>query len=209
MTQKSTKDSEYFGSGVQRLGAIYAEALLNVAIDRGQVDEVGQELDLLIDEVFRQSPDFETLLGSRAIRREQKTPILTQAFQGRCSELFFDFLLVLNNHDRLELLRAIRKVYRTLQDVRANRIRVRVQVATEMNEEQIHSLRQTLEASLKMEPLFDIQLNPDLLGGMIIQMGDEVYDTSVRTRLETIRTELLSRSNYEIQSKRDRFSYSG
>jgi len=49
-------------------------------------------------------------------------------------------------------------------------------------------------------------VDESLLGGMIVQVGDQVFDSSVRNRIEAIRTQLLARSSYEIQTGRDRFS---
>jgi F-type H+-transporting ATPase subunit delta len=50
------------------------------------------------------------------------------------------------------------------------------------------------------------QVDPDLLGGLIVRVGDWVYDASVRRELETLRSELIARSSHEIQSRRDQFS---
>jgi F-type H+-transporting ATPase subunit delta len=48
-------------------------------------------------------------------------------------------------------------------------------------------------------------VDPSLLGGLVVRTGDYVYDASVRTRLETIRKQLIERSSHEIQTGRDRF----
>ena len=68
------------------------------------------------------------------------------------------------------------------------------------------SLVQRLRTLLKKEPSLDEAVDPALIGGMTIKVGDYVYDASVRTRLQEIRKQLIARSSYEIQSGRDRFS---
>jgi F0F1-type ATP synthase delta subunit len=62
---------------------------------------------------------------------------------------------------------------------------------------------------LKAEPVLRVREDPDLLGGMVVRVGAKVFDGSVRSRLETLRNQLLSRGSHEIQAGRDRFSHPG
>jgi F-type H+-transporting ATPase subunit delta len=194
--------------GAQRVGQVYAEALFNAAEKKGQVQAVLEELDSLIRDLFAADPQFEVFLASGAIGRDQKDKVIRSVFANRASHLFTNFLLVLNHHDRLELLRPILTAARELHDQRAHRIRVQVRSAVPLPDDQrdrlIHELRQTFH----LEPVLQPKVDPDLLGGMVVRVGDWVYDTSVRTQLETIRNQLIARSSYEIQSGRDRFSVS-
>ena len=57
-------------------------------------------------------------------------------------------------------------------------------------------------------PVITLEVDPSLIGGLVVQVGDEVYDASVRTRLEQLRGRLIERKTHEIQSRRDHFSYS-
>jgi F-type H+-transporting ATPase subunit delta len=194
--------------GAQRVAQVYAEALLNAAEKKGQVERVLEELDSLIRDLFGADPQFEVFLSSGAIGRDQKAKVLRSIFENRASELFTNFLLVLNHHDRLDILRPILTAVHELYDQRAHRLRVQVRSAVPLPDDQrerlIHELRQTFH----LEPVLQPQVDPDLLGGMVVRVGDWVYDTSVRTQLETIRNQLIARSSYEIQSGRDRFSIS-
>jgi F-type H+-transporting ATPase subunit delta len=79
-------------------------------------------------------------------------------------------------------------------------VRVRVSTAVELTDAQKADLTATLAGMLKQTPVLDVRVAPDLLGGMVVQIGDRVIDTSVRTRLETIRTLLLDKaSSYALQ----------
>ncbi|MBY0513297.1 MAG: F0F1 ATP synthase subunit delta, partial [Gemmataceae bacterium] len=69
------------------------------------------------------------------------------------------------------------------------------------------ALTQTLAAALGKTPILVVRPNPALLGGLVVHVGDTVYDTSVRSKLQTARTKLLARGSHEIQSRRDRFSH--
>jgi F-type H+-transporting ATPase subunit delta len=81
-----------------------------------------------------------------------------------------------------------------------------VRAAAQLDDAQQNTLRDTLRSALSKEPILNIKVDPNLLGGMVVQVGDEVFDASVRTRIETLRKQLLASSSHEIQVRRDRFS---
>ncbi len=192
--------------GSQRVARVYAEALLNAADKQGQVDDVLDELATLTGEVFRKDPQFEAFLASGAIGRDRKAQVLRDLFEHRASSVFFNFLMVLNNHERLGLLRPIRAAYQELYDERARRIRVLVRTAVPLPDDQRARLRQELHDTFHLEPILETRVDPDLLGGMVVRVGDWLYDASVRTQIENLRNQLIARSSYEIQSGRNRFS---
>jgi len=191
--------------GAQRIAKVYAEALLNAAQKQGQAEQVLSELESLIVDVFPAEPNFEAFLSSGAIGRDRKAPIIQDVFGPRSSEVFTNFLLVLNHRGRLDLLRPIVVAARDLADERARRVRVRVRSAVPLPEDQRDRLRADLRTSLGLEPILVADVDPEILGGLIVQVGDWQYDSSVRTQLNTLRNQLIERSNYEIQSRRDRF----
>jgi F-type H+-transporting ATPase subunit delta len=197
------------GSSERRVAKVYAEALLDVAQERNLADAIGDELDSLINDVYALAPDVETALSSPVHKRSMKAPVIAHAFKSRVSELLFNFLNVLNSKDRLELVRHVAAAYRDLLDQRAKRVRVSVRSAVPLSESQTEGLRRAIEAATGLEPIIAPRVQEELLGGMIVQVGDHVFDSSVRTRIETIRNQLLARSSYEIQAGRDRFSHSG
>ena len=117
-----------------------------------------------------------------------------------------NFLLVLNDHDRLDALRSIAASIHTLNEKRTGKVRVHVRSALPLASDQQDALRQELRTAFGREPLLETSVDPDLLGGLTVQVGDVLYDASIRTRLEQMRTQLIERSSHAIQSQRDRFS---
>jgi F-type H+-transporting ATPase subunit delta len=189
-----------------RIARVYAEALLNAAARRGQEEAAGEELDGLVEEVFRTDPRVEQLLASPAVPRQAKGPVLRAVFGSRASELFTNFLEVLNAHGRLDLLRYIRAAYHELLDQRAHRVRVQVHSAVPLLDAQRQRLEQELREVFQVQPVLQAQVDPDLLGGLTVRIGDWLYDASVRTQIHTIRNQLITGSSHEIQRWRDRFS---
>src|SRR5262249_56818031 len=115
MNEGDVRPSEYYADvTAQRVARVYAEALLRAAEQQGAVDAVHDELAELVDKVLKADPQLEEFLASSAVGRHEKAGILEKAFQGRTGEVFYHFLMVLNEHERLRLLRPIRTALRAL-----------------------------------------------------------------------------------------------
>jgi len=187
------------------IGRVYAQALLNDAAAQNQEQETLEELEALVDQLFAAHPELEEFLTGDTLGRESKGKIIDAAFSNRCSERLFNFLHVLNDHDRLGLIRPIVYLYRQLLDTRRGRMRVAVRSAVPLASDQRERLQTELRQVFHREPLLEEQVEPDLLGGLIVRVGDWLYDASIRTRLEQLQDEIIERSSHEIQSGRDRF----
>jgi F-type H+-transporting ATPase subunit delta len=191
--------------GSQRVARVYAQALLDAAGAAGQVEDVLQDLDGLFADVIRADPEFEAFLASGAIGRRAKAEVIERAFAGRANPLFVNFLLVLNEHDRLDLLRGVRQAAREISDERAGRMPVLVRSAVPLPDDQRERLRGELREAFRKEPVLETRVDPALLGGLVVRVGDWLYDASVRARLEEIRNQLIASGSHEIQSRRDHF----
>ena len=204
--QEAARHRTVLDVGEQRVAKVYAEALLNAAATQGDVDGVVEEFESLVNDVFTQTPEFEALLSSGAIGRKQKDEVLRKIFADKLSPVFLNFLLVLSDHERLDMLRGILAAAQELRDERTGRMRVEVQSATPLPEDQRERLRRELKETFEREPLLSVRTDPELLGGLVVRVGDWLYDASVRTQLQSIRNQIIERSSHEIQSGRDRFS---
>jgi len=190
----------------QRVAHVYAEALLNAAEQQGQGDTVLEELTSLVFDVFKSEPRLEILLSSAAVGRARREEVIRRVFEGKASKLFLNFLLVLNTQERLELLRPILAELRSLRDQRAGRVRVAVASAVPLPDDQRQRLQDDLAHLLHREPVLTLTVEPEMIGGIRIRVGDWQYDASVRTELDNIRNQIIMGSSHEIQSQRDRFS---
>lgn len=175
-----------------RIARVYVEALLGVAARDGQAEELGDELDGVVRDVVGGHPEVAAFFNSPAITRRERGPVLEAALGGNASPLLRNFLGVLNNNNRLDLLPAVAAAYREALDQRAGRVRVWVRSAAPLDDAERDELARTLAASLGKEPILLVRVEPELLGGLVVQVGDRVYDSSVRSRLEALRTHLLA-----------------
>jgi len=182
------------GSLSARLARVYAEALLSAALKESpaSVEELGTELTEFVAAVSANTDVF-AFLASPAVGKKAKLAVLTPALAGHASHLFRGLVSVLAANNRLDLLRYVAAAYNQILDQRAGRVPVKITAAVPLNDEQKQSLVKHLRNILRQEPVLNVRVEPDLLGGLVVQVGDTVIDTSVRARLQSLRTLLLAR----------------
>lgn len=185
----------------------YAEALLGAAQAAGEVEGTLADLDALIEHVWRARPEFARLLASPSHSPQDKDRILTETFEGRLDGTLLRFLRVLNRHGRMEFLDAIAAQARSQWEFRQHRRRVRVRSAVPLDDGQLAALRDRLSQMMQMTPIITAEVDPSILGGLVIQVGDYVYDSSVRNRyLAALRRQLVEEKVHQFRAQRDRIT---
>ncbi len=192
--------------GAQRLARVYATALLDAAAKQGlEATAVIAELDSLLDDVLQHHQQLGVLFTGAAVGRNVRREAILKALTGRASDVLLRFLLVLNDHERLPLLRPIRAATHALEDERHKRYPVHVWSAVPLTDEQKARLAEGVRQRFRVEPILRTHVDPSLLGGLKLRIGDQQLDDTVRRRLDDILTQILAKGSYEIQSGRDRF----
>ena len=169
----------------------YAEALLNAAQNEGDVDAVLEEFDEIVRGVLLAFPRFADLLADPSVAVAEKDRILVDAFQGKASEIVVRFLRVLNRHGRLDLIGPVAREARTIWDRRQNRKAVEVRSAVALDDDQKRGVVDRLAGWIGGTPIVAWEVQPGLLGGLIVKVGDQVYDASLKNRLEQFRRRIV------------------
>jgi len=190
----------------RHVSRVYAESLYRAAEKENQVETVLEELEGIVRDVFDKDGGLELFFSSAAIGRDRKGEVIRSAFDGRVSGVLRQFFDVLNEHDRLDMIRSIAGAFRTLYDKKSRRVVVNVTSAVALTDEERARVSSDVKTVSQFEPILQETVDPDILGGIIIRIRDWVYDASVRSRLQAIRRQLIERSSHGIQSGRDRFS---
>jgi F-type H+-transporting ATPase subunit delta len=193
--------------GSEHVATVYAEAMLGAAQDAGQTESLLAELDSLVADVLDRFPALERLLGSALVSHEEKAGILDRVFGASASPLLMNSLKVVSRHGRLDCLRAIHRRLHELDNQARNRIPVVLSTATPVGEALAGRLRKSLSQLFGGEPILSRVVDPELIGGAVVRVGDTVYDGSVANQLKRARQQMIDRSVHEIQSRRDRFRY--
>ena len=193
--------------GAEHIADVYAEAFLGAAQASGQLAAMLEEFDSLVTDVLAPMPEFERVLGSALVAHEEKVGLLDRILGPQASPLLLNFLKVLSHHGRLDCLRPIHHQVHELYNRMQGRTRVRLTTPVPINDALATQIAQELGTLLGTELLLDRAVDPDLIGGAVIQLGDTVYDDSIAAQLHRVRQQILDRSAHEIQSRRDRFRH--
>ncbi|MDQ3865642.1 MAG: ATP synthase F1 subunit delta [Actinomycetota bacterium] len=170
---------------------IYAEALLEAAKDKDVTARVREEFDALIAAV-EASDELADLLRNPQIERVSKRAALATVLAG-ASEVFRNFVLLVAEKDRIGELREIHAEWERLLAAEERVIEVELTTAVELSDEEATTLVRKIEDAAGRRVDATRQVDPDLIGGLVLRAGSVRVDGSVRGRLETLRQELLAR----------------
>jgi F-type H+-transporting ATPase subunit delta len=187
----------------RQIARVYAEALFNAACTNQQDHAVLLELQQLQEALYGQDAGLGLFFESASITRERKAEAIDKVFAAATPTLR-NFLHVLNEHNRMEVLRSIVDAYGRLYNRAHRRVEVEVCSAVPLTQEQRAKVIADVRAVAQVEAILKEKVDPEILGGLIVRLGDWVYDASLRTKLETIRNQLIERSGYGIERQRDR-----
>jgi F-type H+-transporting ATPase subunit delta len=173
---------------MEEIAQVYSRSLFEVAMEHGSLDRIKDELDAFADalaenrelSVFFFSPYFSTQEKEDGLRRTvvDADPTLV------------NFLQVLIENHRLPVIHRIRRQFDVLWDHENRRLPVEVTSAVELD----RSVIEALEARIREQTGQTVELqsivNPDILGGIVLRVGNSILDASVRHRLEQLRKEV-------------------
>jgi F-type H+-transporting ATPase subunit delta len=190
----------------QAIARTYADALLDASKATG-TDAVLDELGSFVDDVLLKVSGLQEIFNSIVVGRDEKIRLIDTVIAPRASEIITNFLRVLARHGRLDLLPAILREARIRNEIRQGRRRIQITSARPLDSQAEGRIRSRLAGALPFEPILETYVDPSLLGGIVIRVGDTVYDSSLAMRIKQLRERLTQRSLHEIQSGRDRFGH--
>ena len=175
------------GGGAQAsLGGRYALALFELAESAKAIDRVEQSLRSVRD-ALDGSDDFRALIASPVVQRGAATKaVLATADQLGVDPTTKSFLGVLAENRRLGQLPAIMRAFRLLAARHRGEVTAEVTSAHPLNDDQVSALKQQLRQRVGREVNVDLAVDPALLGGLVVRIGSQMIDSSIRTRLNAL-----------------------
>jgi F-type H+-transporting ATPase subunit delta len=171
----------------------YAQALIDVAPKGKAVDTIAASLDKFVALAEANDRQLAEVLESPVFTVEERRAVLGQLLEKLdLHQLAANLIRLTNDKRRMALLPGIAEAYRALADQRAGRARVTVQTAEPLSTELEAEVRAALEGMTGKSVVLKTEVRPELIGGMVARIGDRVYDSSIRTRLESIKQNLLT-----------------
>lgn len=176
-----------------RLARRYGAALCEVAIAREEVDRVEAQLGVLVD-VLASHPELRRQLSHRQRplwqRKALLDGILAEALAEPPLPIVRNFLHLLIDKRREEYLEEIVAEFRRRADAARGVVEAVARVAVPLNEVEEATLRRRLGELTGKQVRLSIEVDPDLIGGVMLRIGDRVLDDTVRARLARLRTAL-------------------
>ena len=170
----------------------YAEALMSVAQSNSLVEQFGEDVRSLLT-ILEESPELQAFLENPLLKAEDKKAVLNRILGEDTNHLFRNFLMLLVDRRRIVFVEGIAQKYLEILRKLKNTVLAFVTSATELSEQQqesvadkVHELTGAASVELK------ISVDPELIGGVIIKVGSQVFDASLRGQLRRISLNLTS-----------------
>lgn len=193
---------------IDAVARVYAQSLLELAEAAGgeeKIAETGEQLQALL-EIVQAEPAFAEFLRSPIVKRSSRGESLKRVLDGQVSDLLLRFILVLNDKGRLGRLADIAAAFDEMLNERFGRIEVDVfTVEGRLDDAQMGLLADKVRSRLGKEPVFHQYSDPSLLGGLVLRVGDQLIDGSVRGRLRGLRESLMDRGATAIRADGEAF----
>ena len=203
----SSQQPTVFDTDQQQLGDVYAKALLGAGAKSGSADKLVEELQS-VAEVVRQLPKMASALESPRVDTEAKIGLLEKAFGGKVSKDLMNFLKVAANKGRLDCLGAISASAARLNDEMAGRVAGTLTTAEAVTDDVVERVSKKISGQLGKKVRLERIVDPEIIGGMVVRVGDTVYDGSVVSQLDQVKARATKRAGDIIREKLEQFTTS-
>ena len=171
----------------------YARSLLEMVDEQlsGAVDEIAAELQQLLD-LTQSEPELMQLISTRTMSASDRAGVITRVFKGRITDLVYHFLLTVNEKNRLDQLQGIIRAFVAMAQDRKGMIEADAYVATMLNDEGVQQISSGVGNVIGKQVLLRQHVDPALIGGLKLRIGDQLIDGSVATQLKVMRQRMIN-----------------
>jgi F-type H+-transporting ATPase subunit delta len=170
-----------------RVAARYAKSLLDLAQEQGTLDTVKQDIELFAN-TMEGSRDLRLLLRNPIVQHDKKLAILRRLFDGKVSDLTLRFFTIITQKNRENALEFIGPEFLSQYNALRGIQTASVTTATPLSPELRAHVERLVTDQTGGQVLLQEQIDPSLIGGFILRIGDRQIDDSVRTRLNRLRS---------------------
>ena len=173
----------------------YSTALINTAVEENKTDKIYQDL-FFVDETIKTNSQLSEFLYNPVIKLEDKCDAVRKLFSPHIDKISIDFILMLLENRRLNVLEEIVNQYAIAYNKHMNILKPQIITAIELNEEQKNKIINKLEAKLNKKIVPEYQVIPDIIGGLIVEIEDKTIDCSIKTKFEVMKKQLTKGNSY-------------
>jgi F-type H+-transporting ATPase subunit delta len=169
----------------------YAKAVMEIAKSQNCVEVLIEDLANVVA-LIKSSNDLRLIIHSPIIRHSKKLIIFDEIFKGKLSELTYFFIRLLIIKGRSDLLKTIAHCFQDLYDVDNGIVNCKIISAKELDEDSKNKALKFVEDTTKMKVCSEFQIEPDVIGGIMIMIEDLVYDATIQNKLKELHHSLIS-----------------
>jgi len=173
---------------VEEIAQVYARSLFEVAIERDELDEIREQLAAFAD-AMHDNRQLAVFFFSPYFSVNEKKDGLARTVTGATPE-FDNFLQALIERHRMPAIFRIRTEFETLWEHERRLLPVHVTSAVELEESLVESLGQRIGQQVDREVQMSSEVDPDILGGVVLRVGNVILDASIKNRLEQLRKQV-------------------
>jgi F-type H+-transporting ATPase subunit delta len=168
----------------------YASALLDTANEANQLAEVERDMKA-ISAMIDDSEDMRRLVRSPVFSAEDQSKAI-EAVLGKAdaAQLTTNFFKLLARNRRLFATQDIIRAFKALAANARGEVQAEVASAVALNDAQLNELRDTLKASVGKDVMLETKVDPSLLGGLVVKIGSRMIDSSLKTKIATLKTRM-------------------
>jgi F-type H+-transporting ATPase subunit delta len=170
-----------------RVASRYVKSLLGLAVERGVLDQVHQDM-LMLDRIFGTNRDLVNMLRSPIIRHEKKRSVLEKIFKSNVNSLTFDIIDILTRKNRESLLPAISKEFHVAYNENKGIGKATVTTTVPMDaalRAEIEIIVKQLSKKSKIE--LEEKVDQNLIGGFVLNVDDRQIDASIKSKLKSLK----------------------
>ncbi len=175
---------------MEEIARVYADALFGAAKDAGKLDQIHEQLGEFAD-ALAESRDMQLFLFSPYFSSAEKLEGLEKALSGAEPELV-NFLELLIEKHRMPVIFRIRRQFDDLWKKENKRLDVTVTSAVELDPDVVEGIGKRIEEQTGQTIELESRVDPNVLGGLVLQVGNVVLDASIRNRLEKLRKTVVA-----------------
>ena len=175
---------------INRTAKRFAQALYSVAEKKNNVIEIKSSLEQLVT-LYRKNPEFRFILLSKRIDKNQKVKILIESLVDKINATALELAEILLENENIRDLPAIYGRYQLLVSENMKTAQISVVVSDELDDQQKNDLLQSIETKLNKKIDIQLDVDPSLIGGMVLRIDNTIIDGSIKRQLEKIREHLV------------------
>jgi F-type H+-transporting ATPase subunit delta len=206
MAAASPSEPQALDPSAERIARVYAQAIIEAADGQRCRGEVIEELESFVRDVLPQVPRARGVFDSPRVSVAEKDALIDRIALGRMLPTTVHALHVLARHGRLGIVAEVAAAARRLAEEMEGRQQATITTAVSLADDEQRRIVADVEQAVGVTLAPSFAVDPDLIGGLVVRIGDTVYDQSIATGLSRLGGNLHRRTIHEIQHGRDRLA---